>query len=169
MYGAEVRWIGNEMLSEKLHSYIEEIAVGLPRRRSALLEAFHVVQNEYGCLPDEAVFEVADILEVAPADALAAASFYTMYSTKPQGKYVLDVCVTLSCSLMGGEHLLEYLSNKLGIGVGETTPDGLFTLRAVQCLGDCGKAPVMMVGGRYYENLTPDKVDALLDELRKNQ
>jgi len=157
------------MLSEKTRSYIEEIAVGLPSRRSALLEAFHLVQGEYGYLPEEAVCEVSEILGMSSADALAAASFYTMYSTAPQGKYVLDVCVTLSCSLMGGEHLLGYLSNKLGIGVGETTPDGLFTLRAVQCLGSCGKAPVMMVGGRYYDELTPEKIDALLEELRKNR
>lgn len=157
------------MLSDKMRSYIEEIAVGLPSRRSALLEAFHLVQDEYGYLPEEAVCEVSEILGLPHADALAAASFYTMYSAEPQGKYVLDVCVTLSCSLMGGEHLLEYLSDKLGISVGETTSDGLFTLRAVQCLGNCSRAPVMMVGERYYDELTPEKVDALLEELRANR
>jgi NADH-quinone oxidoreductase subunit E len=82
------------------------------------------------------------------------------------GKYQLDVCTTLSCSLLGAEHLVDYLSRKLGIRVGETTPDGVFTLRTVECLGDCGRAPVMMVGDRYYDDLTPEKLDGIIDELR---
>jgi len=150
------------MLSEEARKRILGSAEQFPDRQSAILPALHILQEEQGYLTDEGMKEVAETLDVPYSDVAGVASFYAMLFERPVGRYVLDVCTTLSCSLLGAEHLVDYLSEKLGIKVGETTPDGLFTLRTVQCLGDCGSAPVMMVGDTYHENLTPEKLDALL-------
>lgn len=155
------------MLSEKSRAQIKKSAGRFPAAQSAVLDALYVIQDEEGFVTEEGMREIAELLGMPYADVRAVASFYTMFHSRPSGRYVLDVCTTLSCSLLGAEHLVDYLSNRLGIKVGETTPDGIFTLRTVQCLGDCGKAPVMMVGDTYYENLTPEKLDSLLDELRR--
>jgi NADH-quinone oxidoreductase E subunit len=154
------------MLSDNARRRILEIGESYPDGRSAVMPALYVVQEEQGHLTDEGMAEVARLLEMPFSDVGGVASFYTMYFEHPVGRYVLDVCKTLSCSLLGAEHLVDHLSRKLGIKVGETTPDGLFTLRTVECLGDCGNAPVMMVGDKYYDNLTPEKIDSILDELR---
>ena len=130
------------------------------------MPALYVVQEEHGHLTEDGMAEVAKLLDMPLSDVGGVATFYSMYFQHPVGRYVLDVCKTLSCALLGAEHIVEYLSRKLGIKVGETTPDGLFTLRTVECLGACGAAPVMMVGDTYYENLTPEKIDFILDELR---
>lgn len=154
------------MLSEEVRRKIIEGKESYPDRRSAIMPALYAVQESEGHISEDAMAEVAKLLEIPASDVGGVASFYSMYFRKPVGRYVLDVCKTLSCSLLGAEHLVEHLSKKLGIKVGETTPDGMFTLRTVECLGDCGNAPVMMVGDTYYENLTPEKLDSLLDELR---
>lgn len=131
------------------------------------MPALYVVQEEDGRLTDEGMGEVAKLLEMPYSDVVGVATFYSMYFERPVGRYVLDVCKTLSCALLGAESLVEHLSRKLGIKVGETTPDGLFTLRTVECLGACGKAPVMMVGDTYYEDLTPEKLDGIIESLRR--
>lgn len=154
------------MLSKESKECIRKFAKRFPIAQSAVLDALYIVQNEAGYVTEEGMREVAELLGMPYVDVRAVASFYTMFLKRPSGRYVLDVCTTLSCSLLGAEHLADYLSDKLGIEVGETTPDGMFTLRTVQCLGDCGNVPVMMVGDTYYENLTPEKLDSLLDELR---
>jgi NADH-quinone oxidoreductase subunit E len=155
------------MLSEKSRSQIEENAKKYPSAGSAVLNALYVVQDEKGFVTEDGMREVAELLGMPYADVEAVATFYTMFQKQPSGRYILDVCTTLSCSLLGAEHLIDYLSRKLEIKVDETTPDGMFTLRAVQCLGNCGNAPVMMVGDTYYDNLTPEKLDGILDELKR--
>lgn len=155
------------MLSEKTRKKILESKARFPKRESAILPALHLAQEERGYLSDESLNEVAELLEMPHSDVGGVATFYSMFFERPIGKYTLDVCKTLSCSLMGAEHLVDYLAEKLGIKVGETTPDGLFTLRTVECLGDCGHAPVMMVGDTYYEDLTPEKLDNILNELKR--
>ena len=154
------------MLSDEMRNRILESTSKFSDRRSAVLEALYAVQEEHGHVTEEGMEEVARILDVPKSDVAGVATFYTLFFKRPVGKYVLQVCTTLSCSLLGAEHLVDYLSNKLGIEVGETTTDGLFTLLTTQCLGDCGNAPVMMVGDTYYDNLTIEKLDALLEKLK---
>lgn len=153
------------VLSDKAVEAIRQAQARYPHPRSALMPALHIVQEELGWLPEEAMVQVASLLGLTPAEVLSVASFYTMYNRRPVGKYLVQVCTNVSCSLLGAEHLLEHISRKLGIGVGETTPDGLFTLVEVECLGSCGTAPVMQVNERYYERLTAERVDEILDTL----
>lgn len=155
------------VLSDKAVEAIRQAQARYPHPRSALMPALHIVQEELGWLPREALVQVADLLDLTPAEVLSVASFYTMYNRRPVGKYLIQVCTNVSCSLLGAEHLLEHISRKLGIGVGETTPDGLFTLVEVECLGSCGTAPVMQVNERYYEQLTAARVDEILDGLAR--
>jgi len=138
-----------------------------PAKRSMLLTALYVAQEQYGYLTPEAIQRVAERLNMGSLDVREAASFYSMYRTKPLGRYVLQVCEGLSCHLAeGGDKLVDYLRQKLQIKAGETTHDGLFTLQTVQCLASCGTSPAMRVNDTLYENLTPDRVDMILQELR---
>jgi len=136
--------------------------------RTRLLTALYVAQEQYGYLSKEAIQRVADRLNMSVQEVYSMASFYKLYKMKPTGKYVLQVCEGLSCYLAGGaERLVDYLKRKLGIEVGETTPDGLFTLETIPCLASCGTSPAMRVNDQLYENLTEDKIDVLLDNLRR--
>jgi len=138
-----------------------------PAKRAMLLTALYVAQEQYGYLSPQAVERVADRIGMPVKDVLETASFYSMYHTKPVGRHVIQVCEGLSCHLAGGaEDLLAYLRSKLRIEPGETTPDGEFTLVSVQCLASCGSSPAMRVNDTLYENLTIDKVDMILEELR---
>jgi NADH-quinone oxidoreductase subunit E len=110
---------------------------------------------------------VASLLQLDPIEVYEVATFYSMYNLQPVGKYVFEVCQTGPCMLNGSDHIIEYIKTRLGIGVGETTPDGLFTLKTVECLGACGYAPLMQLGKNYREHLTKEKVDALIEECRK--
>jgi len=148
---------------------LERILPRYPNRAAAILPALHLVQKEFGHIPDEAIPCVAAAVGTSPADVEGVATFYTMYNRRPVGKHHLQICRNLSCSLMGAEHLLAHLSGKLGIRPGETTPDGMFTLSVVECLGSCGTAPVMQVNDDYHENLTVDSIDALLETLRAGE
>ncbi len=126
-----------------------------------------MAQEQYGYLTPEAIQRVAERLGMSALDVREAASFYSMYRTKPMGRYVLQVCEGLSCHLAeGADTLVDYLKQKLRIKVGETTRDGLFTLQTVQCLASCGTSPAMRVNDTLYENLTLDRVDMILQELR---
>lgn len=137
------------------------------RQKSALLPVLHLAQAEFGgWLSPETMDYVAEILNLKPIEVYEVASFYTMYNLRPVGKCVLEVCRTGPCMLRGADDIVEYLENKLGIKEGETTPDGMFTLRTVECLASCGTAPMMQVGDHYIENLTNEKLDAVLDDLR---
>ena len=145
----------------------QDVRVADPAKRSMLLTALYIAQEQYGYLTEEAVERVAQRLGLAVSDVWSMASFYSLYRTKPIGRYVLQVCEGLSCYLAdGAERLVDYLARKLHIGVGETTKDGLFTLQTVQCLASCGTSPAMRVNDALYENMTADKVDELLETLR---
>lgn len=157
--------MAERLVSERAREEIRGLQTHYPHPRSALMPALDVAQRELGWLPEQALVEVGEILDLTPAEVLSVASFYTMYHRQPVGKYLIQVCTNVSCSLLGAEHLLDYIRQKLGIGVGETTPDGLFTLMEVECLGSCGTAPVMQVNDRYYEGLTREKVDQVLKGL----
>jgi NADH-quinone oxidoreductase subunit E len=138
------------------------------KSKSALLPLLHIAQGEnQGWLSVAAMDYVADFLKIQPIEVYEVASFYTMYNLKPVGKYVLEVCRTGPCCLNGAEDVIDYLQNKLGIKVGETTPDGKFTIKTVECLASCGSAPMMQVGMYYHENLNKEKIDGLLEEFGK--
>jgi len=137
------------------------------RQKSALLPVLHVAQAEFdGWLSAPVMDYVASILEIAPIEVYEVASFYSMYNLKPVGKCVLEVCRTSSCWLMGSEDIVKHLEKKLHIKDGETTTDGMFTLKTVECLGSCGTAPMLQCGADFYENLTLEKVDSLVDKLK---
>jgi NADH-quinone oxidoreductase subunit E len=137
------------------------------KQKSALLPVLHIAQAEFGgWLSAETMDYVASVLNIKPIEVFEVASFYTMYNLKPVGKCVLEVCQTSSCWLNGAEDILKYIEKKLGIKVGETTKDGLFTLKTAECLGSCGTAPMLQCGASYHENLTYEKVDKILDEYK---
>jgi NADH-quinone oxidoreductase E subunit len=154
------------VLSDKVKSEIQQLKARYPHPNSALLPALALAQKEHGWLSPEVLEEVAEVMGLSPAQVGSVASFYTMFNRRPVGKYLIQVCTNVTCSLLGAEHLVDHLKQKLGIGVGETTPDGRFTLLEVECLGSCGTAPVMQINDTYYENLTAEKVDQILAELR---
>jgi NADH-quinone oxidoreductase subunit E len=137
------------------------------KRKSAMLPVLHVAQAEFGgWLSPEAMDYVAMILNVQPIEVFEVASFYTMFHLRPVGKCVLEVCQTSSCWLMGAEDIVKYIEKKLNIKVGETTADGMFTLKVAECLGSCGTAPMLQCGASYHENLTFEKVDKLLTDYK---
>ncbi len=136
------------------------------QKRSAVLEALRYAQEENGGhLTNEMMDAVADYLGMPNIAVYEVASFYTMYNLAPVGKHVINVCTNISCMLRDSEKIVEHLQTRLGIGLNETTADQKFTLREVECLAACAHAPVAQIGKKYYENLTPEKIDAVLDEL----
>jgi len=148
---------------------VQEILKRYPegKQKSALLPLLHLAQSEFdGWLSVPAMDYVASILQIQPIEVYEVASFYSMYNLKPVGRCHIEVCRTSSCWLMGAEDIIRHLEQKLGIEVGETTLDGQFTLKTVECLGACGYAPMFQVGDQYYENLTIEKVDELLETFR---
>jgi NADH-quinone oxidoreductase subunit E len=157
------------LLSEDANERIRRLVAKYPEARSALLPALHIAQNELGWLSQQAMEEVGAILGVSADQVEEVASFYTMYYKEPVGTYVLEVCKTIPCSMLGADEIIAYLEQKLGIEPGETTPDGMFTLFRVECLAACHRAPVMQVNHRYVQNLTPEKVDRLIDAARAQQ
>lgn len=137
------------------------------KQKSAILPVLHIAQAEFGgWLSAEVMDHVASLLQIQPIEVYEVASFYTMFNLKPVGKCVIEVCRTGPCWLMGAEDIMSYMERKLGIREGETTADGMFTLKAVECLASCGTAPMMQIGETYHENLTPEKVDSILDQCR---
>ena len=153
-------------LSEQSKREIQQIRDEYPDAQSALLPALYLAQQDYcGWLPEQAFDEVAEAMGLPPTQVAAAATFYTMLNKKPVGRHLIQVCTNISCSLLGAEHLLSYISRKLGIKVGETTEDGRITLLEVECLGSCGTAPMMQVNDAYHEDLTEEKIDQILASL----
>lgn len=137
------------------------------KQKSALLRVLHLAQNEFGnWLSVDVMDYVARLLHLNPIEVYEVASFYSMYNLKKVGKVVIEVCRTGPCCLVGAEKILSYIENKLNIKPGETTEDGMFTLKAVECLGACGYGPMFQIGETYYENLTEEKVDDLLNDFR---
>jgi NADH-quinone oxidoreductase E subunit len=151
------------VLSEESKAEIRRIRDEYPDPQSALLPALRLAQRDYGgWLPEAAFDDVAAVMDLPATQVAAVASFYTMFNKKPVGRHLIQVCTNISCSLLGAEHLTEYIGRYLGIGVGETTSDDQFTLLEVECLGSCGTAPMMQVDDQYYENLTEDQIDRIL-------
>ena len=153
--------------SDEMVKTFERILSRYPVKRSALIPILHEVQAGDGYLSQEALAEVATYLGLHPVEVAETASFYDLLNLQPVGRYQVLFCHNLSCTLVGGERILAHLERALGITAGETTPDGLFTLRRMECLASCGTAPVMQVNGEYYENLTEAKVDQILNSLRQ--
>jgi NADH-quinone oxidoreductase subunit E len=155
--------------SEEKLNKVSEIIQRYPegKQKSALLPILHLAQDEFGGWLDTPVMDyVATLLNIEPIEVYEVASFYSMYNLKPVGKYLFEVCQTGPCMINGSDDIIGYIKTKLNIGVGETTADGLFTLKTVECLGACGYAPMMQLGKTYREHLTKDKVDAIVAECR---
>ena len=155
--------------SEEKLGKVKELISHYPegKQKSALLPLLHMAQDEFGGWLDVPVMDyVAELLHILPIEVYEVATFYSMYNTKPVGKHLLEVCRTGPCMLNGSDEIIEYIKEKLGISEGETTTDGLFTLKPAECLGACGYAPMMQLGKHYREHLTKEKVDKLIDELR---
>ncbi len=138
------------------------------KQKSALLPVLHLAQSEFdGWLSPAVMDYVASLLSIKPIEVYEVASFYSMYNLSPVGKCLIEVCQTGPCWLRGADEIVAHLESKLNVKVGETTADGRFTLKTVECLGSCGTAPMLQCGSRYYENLTTEKVDDIIDELTK--
>ncbi len=154
------------MLSATTHSTIRALMAKYPHARSALIPSLQAAQEEAGYLSPEVIREVAEVFQLSPNEVYEVASFYTMLYKRPVGKYVVQVCTNLSCLLCRSEDILSHLQQRLGIKPGETTADKKFTLLEVECLASCGTAPVVQINDDYHENLTPDKLDRILDNLK---
>ncbi len=157
------------MFSQEIIDRIQELSKRYPegKQKSALIPVLHLIQETGdNSLTIEQMDEVAKQLRITPIEVYEVATFYTMFNLKPVGKYVLEVCQTGPCMLRGSDQIIDHIKNKLGIKNGETTADGLFTLKTAECLGACGYAPMMQLGKFYKENLTPEKVDAILEDCR---
>ena len=138
------------------------------KQKSALIPLLHLAQAEFdGWLSPAAMDYVAALLNIQNIEAYEVASFYSMFNLQPVGKCLIEVCRTSSCWLRGANEVIQHLENKLGIKEGETSTDGMFTLKAVECLGSCGTAPMMMIGAQFHENLTHEKVDAILETCKQ--
>ncbi len=157
------------ILSDNTVKKIKATIARYPQRRSCILPALTLAYAQVRRLDDGIYREISNILELKTVDIAAAASFYTMFPKAPVGKYYIQVCHNISCALLGAESLIDYLLKKLDVKLGETTEDGLFTVVTVECLGSCTTAPMMQINDDYYENLTREKVDEILDRLRKQE
>jgi len=155
--------------NDKTMLRVNEIIARYPngKQKSALLPVLHLAQVEFGGWLDVPVMDyVASLLNIEPIEVYEVASFYSMYNLKPVGKHLFEVCQTGPCMLNGSDDIIDYIKQKLNIGVGETTSDGMFTLKTVECLGACGYAPMMQYGKTYREHLTKEKVDSIIEECR---
>lgn len=153
--------------SESLRERINTLISKSETKQSALIPVLREIQNEYGHLTDESMEETAGLLGIPPSSVQNVATFYTMFFRKPVGKHVIWLCRTLSCALRGAEHVEHYVCDKLGVKTGETTPDGKITLMEAECLASCGTAPVMLIDEKLEENLTREKVDRIIEEIKK--
>ena len=154
------------MSSATLFQRIQDVRALYPDRHSAVLPALRLAQEQHGWLPPEALREVADALDVTPAYCLSIASFYDQLHLEPVGRTTIEVCTNVSCGLKGAQAVVEAFESELGVHAGQTTEDGAFTLRAVECLGGCGFATIVAVNGRYREHVAAADVPALVEELR---
>lgn len=160
----------NLAFSSETLQLVEKIKNRYPagKQKSALIPILHLAQAEFeGWLSPDVMDYVASLLDILPVEVYEVASFYSMFNLKPRGKCLIEVCRTSSCWLLGAEDIVEHIENKLNIKAGETTIDGKFTLKTVECLGSCGTAPMMQIGAEYYENLTFEKVDEILNNKSK--
>ncbi|MGE0643503.1 MAG: NADH-quinone oxidoreductase subunit NuoE [Nitrospira sp.] len=153
-------------LAEKYKDEIGDILSRYPVKRSALIPLLYVAQRDQGYVTEAAMHEIAALLRLTPPQVYETVTFYTMFNLKPIGKFHLQVCKSLMCALVGSDTVIGWIKAKLGIAPGETTADGLFSLTAVECLAACGTGPMMQINDDYYEQLTEDKLDRILSDLR---
>ena len=154
------------MASSALYDEIQTIAARYPQPHSAVMPALRLAQERYGWLPPDAFREVADALDLTPAYCKAVASFYDMFHLEPVGRHMIEVCTNVSCALVGAQQVLEAFEAELGLEAGETSEDGDFTLRTIECAGGCGWGTVVSVDHRYREPVRPEDVPAIVQELR---
>jgi NADH-quinone oxidoreductase subunit E len=156
------------MLSkESLDQVKREVAKYPPERKSsAVMAALRIAQEEHGWLSVPLMDYVAELLGMRPIQVYEVASFYSMYDLKPVGKHKISICTNISCMLCGSDTIVKHLETRLGIKLGETTPDGMVTLKEVECLAACCGAPMFQIGKTYYEDLTPEKIDRILEGLK---
>ena len=153
--------------SEEFETRFSEMLTHYPTKRSALVPTLLYAQDEVGALTDEVITELAQRLGLTELEVRNVISYYSMLTTKPRGKYNVQVCTNIACMLRGGEEILDHCKKKLGIGHKGTTPDGLFSLEEVECIGACSWAAAAQVNYDFHENLTPEKMDKILDEYKK--
>ena len=155
--------------SEQFESRFAEMITHYPTKRSVLVPTLLYAQDEVGYVTDEVIVELANRLDLTELDVRNVISYYSMLVTKPRGRYNVQVCTNIACMLRGGEEILTHCKNKLGIGHKGTTQDGSFSLEEVECIGACSWAPAVQVNYDFHENLTPAKMDRVLDEYRKKE
>jgi NADH-quinone oxidoreductase subunit E len=153
--------------SEEAMKRYENIISHYPEKRAALIPVLILAQREFDWISDEVADYVGSLMGYPPSDVLSVASFYTMLHKKPVGKFHLDVCRTVSCWLMGTYPCVDEIKKSLGVEAEQITPDGMFSWNLTECLGSCGTAPAMQVGDRYFENLKPEKMGEIIEQLRK--
>lgn len=170
-FTAEVTEFTTEMenmkFSEEFETRFAEMVPHYPTKRSALVPTLLYAQDEVGFLSDEVIAEIAARLELTVLEVHNVISYYSMLTTKPRGKFNVQVCTNISCMVRGGEEILHHCAKKLGIGNKQTTPDGMFTLEEVECIGACCWAPAVQVNYDFHDNLTPEKMDAVLETYRQ--
>ncbi len=142
---------------------LEEILQCYPNKKAAMLPVLHLARHEFKTITPEVMQYVAGLLDLEPIRVFDVVSFYTLFPSEIEGQYVIQVCATLSCDVMGARSVVDHIEKKLGIEVGQTTEDGKFTLKKVECLGSCGTAPMMQINDDYYENSTEERIDEILD------
>jgi NADH-quinone oxidoreductase E subunit len=159
---------GDSGIAEEVKAAMRAVVARYPQPRSAMLPCLHLAQEAEGRITIDGVLAVAEALGVNPDEVESVVSFYSMFHTAPQGRYVLKVCTSISCYLRGCDALLDRIEQRLRLGRGETTSDGRFTLGTIECLAACGGAPVLQVNGEFVENVTPERADELLDRLTRD-
>jgi NADH-quinone oxidoreductase subunit E len=161
--------INNILFTPERLAKVQEIIARYPegKQKSALLPVLHLAQEQFAWMSQSVMDYVASLLSISPVEVYEVASFYTMYHLEPVGKNVIEYCRTGPCVLMGGEEVFDHLQKKLGIKKGETTADGLFTLKEVECLAACGWGPCFQIREKYYMHLNNQKVDEIIEELSK--
>ena len=152
--------------SKSAKAEFQKIVEKYPEKRAALLPVLHLAQREFGWISREVMRYLSELLEIPVTEVLDTATFYTMFKTRPSGKYHIQICGTLSCALRGSRQVYEHLIDKLKIKEGEVTADGKFSLLKVECLGSCGTAPVVQINDDYYEDISIEKLDKILADLK---
>jgi len=157
--------------SDSMIKEINEVVKKFPegKQKSALIRALHIAQAEYGWVSVPVMNKIAEILAIQPIEVYEVATFYTMFHLQPVGKHVLEVCRTGPCMLVGSDQLIDHIKTRLNINVGETTADGMFTLKTAECLGGCGYAPLLQCRNKFHEHLSIEKVDALIEQYRNGE
>jgi len=158
---------GETIFSPGLAARFDKLVTLYPRRRSALIPMLLYAQDEIGYVSDAAIAEIGQRLEISVLDVRNVLTYYSMLRTKPVGKYNVQVCTNISCMLRGGQEIFQHCKNRLGIGHKQTTPDRMFSLEEVECIGACSWAPAIQVNYDFHDELTPESLDALLDQYRK--